>query len=211
MFESQPDINRWETGGRTKPADDLAKRYLRGKEQALAYREWALSQSEEWRVWEYLPDEAAVEIPFEVEMGGVLVKGYIDQVIEFRDGEIRPRDLKTGNKLPESEFQLAVYRLALLEVLGILPRYGDYYMAKNTAPTKPYDLSIWTPELVGEMFRDMDRAVEAEIFLPNKGDDCRICLVREFCKLGGTRAHEYLGITRRGGEPVPPTTDFQFA
>lgn len=210
MFQSQPDIDRWETGGRTKPSDDLSRRYLRGKEQALAYREYALSTSEEWRILEYLPGEPAVEVPFEIELGGVTVKGYIDQVLEFRDGEIRPRDLKTGNKLPESPFQLGVYRLAIAEVMGILPRYGDFFMAKNNAPTKPDDLSIWTPELVGEMFRDMDKAVRAEIFIPNKGDGCRICLVREFCKIGGTRASEYLGITRRDGESRPLTTDFQY-
>lgn len=189
-LDAEPDLSKWLTGGRTRADVDIANREVRGLDQALAYQAWALSQAHIWRVMEYLPDEYAVEVPFDITLNGVRLIGYIDQIIEFEDGQIIPRDLKTGSKLPSSPRQLGVYSIAIEETLGIpRPLYGDFYMAKNTDVTKPYDLSRYTRERVGKWFEDLDSMISEGRFIPNPGDICRVCGVARFCDLLGPEAH----------------------
>lgn len=189
--EVESDVSKWLTGGRVKPEHDVIRRLERGEQQVKDYLAWARSQADEWRIWQFLPDEAACELPFSLHFGDVEVIGAIDQVVEFADGTMRPRDLKTGTKLPDTAFQLAVYDFALEELFGIKCGWGDFYMAKNTAATDPYDLSYYTRDRLTRWFEDMDRAVRAGIFLPNPGDGCRTCTVRRFCDAGGADSHEY--------------------
>jgi hypothetical protein len=191
MREKEPDLSKWLTGGRTRADVDLENRYHRGKAQALGYRQWALANADKWRILEYLPGEPAVEVPFELTLNGVTVIGYIDQIIEWSDGQVTARDLKTGNKLPTSPRQLGIYGLAIHDNLGIPVGYADYWMGKNNDVTAPYDLSRYTPERIGRWFKAMDNAVRRNEFIANPGDACRVCGVARFCDLLGAEAHLY--------------------
>jgi CRISPR/Cas system-associated exonuclease Cas4 (RecB family) len=187
----EPELKFWITGGRTKAEDDIERRFHRGRQQVKDYIEWANATAHEWRVLDLAVDEYACEIGFDMILDGTRIVGFIDQIIEWRDGKISLRDLKTGNKLPSSGRQLGVYRIAALETVGLDIQWGDYFMSKNTAPTKPYDLSRYTHERVGKWFKDLDASVESGVFIPNPGDACNICSVSRFCDLLGDRADEY--------------------
>ncbi|MDT0472809.1 PD-(D/E)XK nuclease family protein [Streptomyces sp. DSM 41014] len=185
----EPDTSRWLTGGVTKPAKDIERRRERGRGQVEAYFEYAIDAPE--RVWEPVDGMPAVELPFTISFGEVVVKGYIDQVMEYPDGHLRVRDLKTGTKLPDTAFQLAVYDHALHDMFDVKPGFGDYFMAKNNAPTDAWNLQDYDREKVTRWFRGMDRAVRLGIFLPNPGDACRTCTVRRFCDFNGVDARQY--------------------
>ncbi len=182
--EQQPNIDLWLTGGRVKPADDIARRYERGAQQVRDYISWAVES--EWQPVK-IGSDYACEYPFELDLDGVRVIGSIDQIVEHKPtGRLMVRDLKTGTSLPSSRMQLAVYDIAIGEEWGYRPGWGDYFMAKNNAPTAPYDLSSYTFEKVSGFFAKMDAGVKAGIFLPNPGDACRTCGVSFYCSELGT-------------------------
>ncbi|GIJ38479.1 hypothetical protein Vwe01_18040 [Micromonospora andamanensis] len=186
--EREPNPARWLTGGRTKAEDDISRRRERGAAQVEGYMDWALRNS--GRVF-WGPDGPAVEVEFRLNLDGVEVVGFIDQLWQYGSGAVGPRDLKTGSKLPDWPLQLGVYRIAVEELFGFLPRWGDFYMAKNNAPEKPVDLSRFTREWVTRQFHMLEDGIQAGAFLPNPGDSCRTCGVAEFCTALGNRASEY--------------------
>lgn len=187
-IERVPDYNQWLTGGRTLPRNDIAARRVTGAAQVKAYVEYALSAQEQ--PWSWF-GEPAVEVEFLLDLDGVAVKGFIDIINVWPDGQITPRDYKTGTKKPDWPFQLAVYALAIEQETGYLPRFGDFYLAKNGKPESPVDLKSYTRERVTRWFHDMDRAERQGVYLPNPGDACRICLVPDYCSALGARASEF--------------------
>lgn len=190
LLETEPDPDRWLTGNvRTKGSVDIARREDVGRQQVLDYI--AAMPNSPFTVWEVGPDYLAVELPFELVLGDVLVKGYIDQVLEDASGRLLVRDLKTGTKLPATPLQLGVYALAVEDAYGIRPGYGDFYMFKNGGPTPAYDLSDFTRERLTRWFADMDRAESAGIYLASPGDACRVCSVYQWCDAVGPRRAEY--------------------
>lgn len=188
-MEREPDLGLWLTGGRVRASDDISRRRARGTEQVLAYLGYALASPD--RVWLIGGTEPALEVEFSLDLDGVTVKGYIDQIIQWSTGQIGPRDLKTGSKRPHWPFQLGVYALAIEEMFGFLPQWGDYYMAKDSRPDPAVDLTAFTRSKVTRWFHDMDKAVNAGLFMPNPGDHCRTCGVSDFCSAVGPRAAEY--------------------
>ncbi|MDM4718421.1 PD-(D/E)XK nuclease family protein [Micromonospora sp. WMMA1363] len=182
-MEREPDLARWLTGGNSRADADITRRRERGATQVQGYMDYALADS--GRVWRDPDGFPALEVEFRLDLGGVAVVGYIDQVWQWGTGQIGPRDLKTGTRLPGSPLQLGVYRVAVQELYGFLPAWGDFYMAKNNRPERPVDLSRYTREWVTSQFRMLEAGIRAESFLPNPGDGCRTCGVSEFCSAIG--------------------------
>src|SRR5690606_22662101 len=110
----------------------------------------------------------AVELPFQLDLDGVKVIGFIDQVVT-RTGAPIVRDLKTG-KAPGDDMQLAVYKQAMGEQHGVDIEFGDYWMAVSGKPTFEYDLSEWPRDRLADEFGEMDQAVKAEKFDPNPSE-----------------------------------------
>lgn len=185
----EPDLSRWLTGGRTKTADDIARRRQRGADQVEGYMVYALADP--GRPWLIGGTEPALEVEFRLDLDGIEVIGFIDQIWQWSTGQIGPRDLKTGSKLPDWPFQLGVYGLAIEALYGFRPSWGDYYMAKNNAPGSPVNLAPFTRDRITRWFHDMDAGAKAGVFLPNPGDGCRTCGVADFCSAVGQRADEY--------------------
>jgi CRISPR/Cas system-associated exonuclease Cas4 (RecB family) len=189
--------NQWTTGTPKRDGKaDVAIRRPKGMDQVSDYMEYALLNAEEWRILTLPNGEKALEQRFEMDLGipGNLVRvvGYIDQMVEYRNGAIRPRDLKTGTKRPEWEVQLGVYALAMRDCFGIQDVWhGDYYMAKDRGVTKPYDLAKFTRETVTDWFHTLQTAVEHEVFMPNPGSMCNVCSVWEWCSAKGPNAGAY--------------------
>lgn len=185
----------WLTGTtkRDGPAD-IAMRMAKGEEQVADYIEYALAHSEEWRILR-LDDGPAVErkfeliVPYESEEDygpyarSITVVGYIDQMVEYRNGVVRPRDMKTGTKLPSWEIQLGVYALAMREVWGLPAWTGDFYMCKNKGLTKPYPLERYDRPMIDSLFQQLESGIRAGSFLPNPGSHCHVCPVKQFCSI----------------------------
>lgn len=190
LLEVEPDPDRWLTGNaRTKGSLDISRRQDAGEQQVRDYI--AAMPASPFTVWEIMPGYLAVELPFELVLGDVLVKGFIDQVLEDESGRLLVRDLKTGSKRPVTPLQLGVYALAVEDAYGVRPGYGDFYMFKDGGPTAAYDLSEYTRERVGRWFHDMDRAESAGIYLASPGDHCRVCSVYQWCDAVGPRRADY--------------------
>ncbi len=81
----------------------------------------------------------AVEVPFVVEIGGVLVRGRMDAVFADDDGGYDVIDWKTGrppsgSAAEAAAVQLAVYRLAWARLAGVpvaRVRAGFHYVAEQ--------------------------------------------------------------------------------
>jgi CRISPR/Cas system-associated exonuclease Cas4 (RecB family) len=185
-----PDYRDWMTGGRTKGEDDIARRREKGAKQVADYISYSENAPE--RVWEYMPEEAAVELPFTLHLGDVEIIGYIDLLNIWPDGQVTVRDAKTGSKRPDSAFQLGLYALGVEEVFGFKPAYGDFYMAKDGKPDPFVDLSVWGDrERLTRIFNNADQRIIQGLFNPNPGDYCRVCGVQPFCDISGSRAAEF--------------------
>ncbi|AOQ27994.1 exonuclease [Mycobacterium phage Mundrea] len=176
-----PNFDYWFASGRYGGRLDIARRFEIGLEQVGKYIDWATSHTEEV-IWIAPDGTPGIELGFDIDLDGVLVRGYIDAVVETDDG-LLVRDHKTG-KQPGDDFQLAVYAVALAEQFGIEPpRLGDYWMGQSGKATYPYVLTDWTKEAITEKFKELDENVKAGKFDPNPSEDnCRFCDVSFACE-----------------------------
>lgn len=193
--ERWPDEKDWLTGGNKKGFKDIEDREAMGVWQVHDYVEFAEYHADTWRILPLEGGTYATELKFDIVLDGVNVTGFIDQIREYRDGSLEPADLKTGTREPASTMQLGVYAQAILQNTGQLPATGVFVKAGRPAtakvaekPTKDSKWTVdqWTPELLGSMFKTMDRADKLGLFLPNPQDGCeRTCTVAENCRVKG--------------------------
>src|SRR5690606_41284538 len=64
------------------------------------------AKESEFEVWKLPDGSPAIEVPFEIQLGGVTVVGYIDVVWQWPDGSIEPVDYKTGTRSEEHTSEL---------------------------------------------------------------------------------------------------------
>ena len=76
-------------------------------------------------------------MPFQIEINGRVVKGFIDRLERTKEGEYCVIDFKTGSKSEngntiKEDIQMNVYALAVLKKYGKLPvRASLYYIKTN--------------------------------------------------------------------------------
>lgn len=176
-----PNFEYWFKSGPYGGMVDVERRYLIGAEQVSKYISWYTTHPEEV-IWIAPDGTPGIEIGFDIDLDGVLVRGFIDAVIH--DGEnLIVRDNKTGNS-PGDDFQLGVYGVALSEQFGIdPPTFGDYWMGKSGKPTVPYRISDWTLDRVSEAFHALEDNIQAGRFeaKPDK-KVCNFCDVALSCE-----------------------------
>lgn len=177
--EITPNLDYWFASGPYKGEADIERRFGIGLEQCEKLLEWYAKHPEE-KIWITPDGIPAIELPFEVTLDGVLVKGYIDAVMETPQGLV-VRDLKTGNT-PGDTFQLATYAAAMKVMYDVEIRFGDYLMGKTGKPTLPYDLTDTPPEEVAAAFKYLDEKVKAKDFPANPSSACRFCSVATSCE-----------------------------
>lgn len=140
-----------------------------------------------------LSGSLALELAFMWRPAGLpLVKGFIDQVHRFPNGDILIRDLKTGSHQPADSLQLKIYRLALEDCYGVTaPRWwGDYWLARKGQATRAVDLTdrIRVETEVRARLGIMDAAERAGYYMPNPSNLCSACGVRTACPVMGEAA-----------------------
>jgi len=154
----------------------------KGPGMVAAYKEHTEKLAGEgWILYEYVDGHPAIELPFALEIGEVLVKGAIDRVYVNPDGELVITDLKAGSRQPDSAMQLGIYSVALEHITGMKAIIGNYYMARKSESTDPVSLLHYTKDMFAGVFSTAKRMIEAEIFLPHISSLCASCGVRKYC------------------------------
>ncbi|QNJ44495.1 RecB family exonuclease [Streptomyces buecherae] len=176
-MREEPRLDRWMTAGRKAPVADIEDRHTLGREQAAAYVAWA--QDKGPSIWKAPDGKLGIELHLTVEIGGVTVQGYVDQLPVEPTGSVRVRDLKTGSM--KSKFQLQTYGVLVRKALGLEVERGDWYMAKKGSLSRPVDLAQVPEEEIGRRFADMDQGVKAGRFPASPGFHCRFCDVSHSC------------------------------
>ncbi|GGW89369.1 RecB family exonuclease [Streptomyces noursei] len=172
----EPDTDRWLAAGLTG-GEDIERRYVLGQEQTARYVEWSKERKPD--IWTTPVNKPALELYFAVEVGGVRVRGYIDQLIVESDDSLRVRDLKTG--VTKSKFQLETYKVAVEKVYDVPVNRGDWYLAKNGGLSRAVELGEVSEDEVGRRFASMDAGVKAGDFPASPGFACRFCDVSHTC------------------------------
>lgn len=172
--EITPNFDYWERSGPYDGRTDIERRWGIGMAQVAAYIKYYQEHPDE------VPDtyggDLAVEFSFDVMFGDVNVRGLIDVVVDKK-----PRDNKTGKK-PGDDFQLGTYAGALKVMYDIPFTTGDYWMAQQGRPTRPYDLTGWSLERLADEYGEVDEKIKAEDFTPNPStENCMFCSVRNSC------------------------------
>lgn len=180
--ETAPNFEAWFKSGPYGGELDIERRFQIGLEQCEKYHRWYADHPQE-AIWIAPDGTPGIEIGFDIDLDGVLVRGFIDAVIAMPDGTILVRDNKTGNS-PGDDFQLGVYGVALAEQFDIEPpQQGDYWMGRSGKPTLPYNIGEWTREKVSARFAELEANIRAGIFDADpEPSKCRFCDVSWACE-----------------------------
>lgn len=169
-----PNLDYWERSGPYNGRTDIERRWGIGMSQVAGYI--AYYQANPHEVPSVYNGVPAVEFEFDVMFGDVPVRGLIDMVVDDQ-----PRDNKTGKK-PGSDFQLSTYAGALAVKFDVPFTKGDYWMAQQGKPTRPYDLTGWSVQRLADVYGEADEQIKAENFDPKPSvDTCMFCSVRSSC------------------------------
>lgn len=148
-------------------------------------------KNNKWSVWFY-NNVPQIESEYNVMFGDTLVKSFIDLIAVTSDGEVAVIDYKAGAYMPDTNMQLGLYACAVQQITGMRPTKGYFYNARQGIMEDAGDLSRWTVQLFTELFKQFNKAVEQEIFLPNLGMMCKSCSVKDYCHAyGGELAVKY--------------------
>lgn len=145
-----------------------------------AYTEWRLGTK--WPIYNLPGFGPAIEIPFELGLPGVMVKGVMDRLFEV-DGQIVGVDLKSGLE-PENDEQLGLYA-AVLRRAGLKSDYGYYLSKLKTGKAKlspPLSMGHWSDEKLTQVYGRTDKAINAGLFVAQPGEACFHCGVSGSCE-----------------------------
>jgi putative RecB family exonuclease len=151
-----------------------------------------LAQVQSWVAWKdsriaagWTVDE--VEVGFQVLIGGVPVRGFIDRVMTDPAGNAWVVDLKTGVHSPAGTLQLGIYRHGLLAATGRDAIMGGYYMTRKGDISEPKSLLHYTEDRLADWLGKTRQAIESELFVPHVTSLCGSCSVAPYCAaVGGT-------------------------
>jgi putative RecB family exonuclease len=186
----EPDLKKWLKAPKTTTEDDIDNRRAKGLQQLQNYVDYAeendfvVADIDEWTL--------AIEVPFELRLGDIVIKGAIDQILMHPTG-YEVRDLKTGNR-ESAMLQLALYKVAVEKILGWPVIKASYFYAKDkkVVTLETGQLERYTEDYLTELFTTLDEGIKSRIFLPNPGGHCMLCPVRKHCREMGT---EPMGLT----------------
>jgi putative RecB family exonuclease len=180
-YLAKATMDTWSHSGPYGGEADISRRFEIGLTQTQAYFDYYTTGPGRQETIVTIGGVAAIELPFEAELDGIKIRGYIDAVVSDADGRWIVRDNKTGIQ-PGDEFQLAVYAAGIRTQYGDQISWGDYWMARKGKPTKAVDLSQWSVQRVADVFRSMDTAVKAERFEAKpEVSKCGRCSFNSYC------------------------------
>lgn len=190
-IDREPNQNLWRRSG----TDTVESWRAMGLNHVEAYIDWR--QRSQWEIWTTPDGEPAIELDISGFLPGcpVEIKAYLDRI--FYDPLFKKHwivDLKTGKKAPSSSVQFGVYRALVKVKYGVDIADGAAFMNRLGTLGKPWDLTEYTPEAVGQVFGETWKQIQAGSFpatgIANRG--CFICDVSAACAAkGGPLAAQY--------------------
>lgn len=165
------------------------KQYPNG-EDYVWWRDNGPEQIKAWATWrDQNPDlviaefdgAPAIELAVTATIGDVTLRGFVDRVFADRStGELLIVDLKTGKNTPGSPLQLAFYRVAMEQTVGVSPTHGAYWMSrKGTLSSVEH---LWYPtEMIADWLHKVKHMIDSELFVPHMSFLCGSCSVRDHC------------------------------
>lgn len=191
-LRDEPDLSAWTNPGRRGLTEVLDDNRIKGATMVQKFVEWFEDPETHWDVMRD-PDDGApwVEVPFDLDLGGIRVIGSIDAV--EMGGE--PTDWKTGQKKGTRALQLGLYKYALESQYGVDGNVGQFFYLGGAVDSRKSwglsdhnDLRRYNEAYLTDIFTAAQRGIEAEVFIPNPGELCEVfCDVREFCREMGSR------------------------
>jgi len=179
LKERQPDLSQWLKRPNVRTVERDIELYAEiGRKQAEAYQEHC--EEAGWVLYELPNGLPALEVSFEINLGGVPVRGTIDSILEWPDGRVTVRDLKTGN-VEEDNRQLGLYRHVAIEQFGLDLRWGEFWYTKRGVSGGWVDLTRYTKEYLTEVYEALDRGIDNRVFLARPGSHCEMCGVKPYC------------------------------
>jgi RecB family exonuclease len=180
-FEKEPNENKW---GRSK-AEDIEVWRRQGLTFVQSYIDWR--ERSPWELWTTPEDEPAIELDVSGRLPGcpVEIKAYLDRV--FWDPVFKKHhivDLKSGKRPPKNGDQFGTYAALVKVKYGIDVSSGVPFMNRKGTLGKPYDLTEFTPEVVGQVFGEAWEQVQEYLKTgqwPANTGECFICDVQASC------------------------------
>jgi putative RecB family exonuclease len=179
-IDKEPNQNLWRRSG----TDDVEAWRTMGLTHVQSYIDWR--QRSQWEIWTTPDGEPAIELDISGRLPGcpVEIKAFLDRI--FWDPLFKRfwiLDLKTGKKAPSTSVQFGVYRALVKVKYGIDIADGAAFMNRLGTLGKPWNLTEYTPEAVGEVFAKTWKQIQAGSFpatgITNRG--CYICDVSAAC------------------------------
>lgn len=190
--DANPDMSTWRRAGRVskdKPnKEDHTWWQQAGRQMVRDFLTWREGPGRNLTVLDH-GGELLLETQLMPLLGGIVVKAFPDAVVVDEHGQACVLDYKTGSRTPNNGgLQLGVYKAALMELIGVEPVWGLYYMARQGGLAEPKNLAHWTPARVGSLFATFDAQEKRGEYLPKLGDHCGFCSYKANCVyVGGTR------------------------
>jgi len=195
LEEVTPNLRHWFSSGPYGADEDIPRRRSMIPEHVDRALLWYANHPDQvpWTTLNGLP---GVEVPFHIELNGIVVRGFIDwigslerhpdPVLDRRTFGVR--DIKTGKK-PGHVMQLKIYVLALQDHLEFNDTAdfdplisGDFLMTRTGKPTVLQDLGQITRDEVGQEFEALEDSIGKGDFPPKPtADNCLFCDVKYSC------------------------------
>ncbi|GLY55353.1 hypothetical protein Lesp01_90080 [Lentzea sp. NBRC 102530] len=130
-----------------------------------------------------LPQDAngktyGVEYELSFRIGQTPELGYADRIFYDVDGNLGVVDIKTGRKRKTT--QLPLYLIALQQK-GIPAVWCAYYQARDGKMTEPW-FPDWDEHRMSYLHEQAAAMQALGFYLPNPGDECGWCSVRDHCQ-----------------------------
>lgn len=180
--------SEWRAGGRVSKDKPNKENGDWWKTAGLGFSEsfaaWREASANEWSTWISPAGEPAIELELTVWFGSVPVRMFIDWIADVGGDQPCIVDYKTGSSTP-GPLQLGIYASAIEKAFGVRPQFGAYFNARKGELGTVHTLERFSIPVLTKLFEDFEKAVQAEIFLPNINPMCGSCDVSRYCHLYG--------------------------
>jgi DNA helicase-2/ATP-dependent DNA helicase PcrA len=126
---------------------------------------------------------AALEMPFNLKIGGYTLYGVIDRIDELKDG-VAIIDYKTGQSKDKLDFeakeQLLIYQIAAQEVLHLKPKQLAYYYLDDGKIASFLGSEQDLANQKAKIIEEVEKIKNSE-FEPTPGWQCQYCDFKDIC------------------------------
>lgn len=141
LTEKTPNWGLWFDSFQGSGDRDVERRYGQGLEQVDAYLDYYEAVPEEV-VWVTPDGEPAIELEFNIDLDGVLMRGFIDQVVWVRPPlPDKPRTASGAVSKSRDAQEEWARRIAVWEELAFLLRVRDIKTGRN--PGDPFQIGVY--------------------------------------------------------------------